>query len=60
MTLTQADLDEIKKVVDEKIKEGTRNLPTKDEFFEKRDDVMGELKANREEQVVASHQISNH
>lgn len=44
MTLTQRDLEEIEKVVDERIDERTRNLPTKGEFFTKMDEVMGELK----------------
>jgi hypothetical protein len=45
--LTAQDLDEIEKVVDEKIDEKTRNLPTKDEFFGKMDEVIGQLKAIR-------------
>jgi hypothetical protein len=36
------------------------HLPTKDEFYGKMDEVMGELKAIREEQTVQSHQLSNH
>jgi hypothetical protein len=36
------------------------HLPTKDEFYGKMDEVMGELKAIREEQAVQSHQLSNH
>ena len=60
MTLTITDLDEIEKIVDEKIEEKTRNLPTKDEFFGKMDEVMGELKAIREEQPLQSHRLSNH
>lgn len=35
-------------------------LPTKDEFFDKMDEVMGELKANREEQTLQSGRISEH
>ena len=58
--LTAQDLDEIEKVVDEKIDEKTRNLPTKDEFFGKMDEVMGQLKAIREEQPLQSHRLSNH
>jgi hypothetical protein len=60
MTLTQTDLNEIEKVVDEKIETRTRNLPTKDEFFGKMDEVMGELKAIREDRTIASHQLANH
>ena len=57
MTLTQRDLDEIESVVDEKIDEQTRLLPTKDEFFGKMDEVMGELKAIRENQDVVNNKV---
>jgi predicted nuclease with TOPRIM domain len=46
--LTQSDINEIKQVVKEEIDEKTRLLPTKEEFFSKMDEVMGELKASRE------------
>jgi hypothetical protein len=36
------------------------NLPTKDEFYEKMDQVMGELKGIREEVAVLGHQVSEH
>ena len=36
------------------------HLPTKDEFYSKMDEVVGELKAIREEQTVQSHQFSDH
>lgn len=35
-------------------------LPTKDEFFTKMDQVMGELKTSREEEIILSHQVSEH
>lgn len=60
MTLTIKDLDEIEKIVDEKLEERTSNLPTKDEFFGKMDEVVGELKAIREEQPLQSHKLSDH
>lgn len=60
MTLTIKDLDEIEKIVDQEIDERTSNLPTKDEFYEKMDQVIGELKAIRENTDTQSHQISNH
>lgn len=41
--LTQKDLDEIEKIIDEKLKDKLRLLPTKDDFFNKMDQVMGEL-----------------
>ena len=35
-------------------------LPTKDDFYNKMDEVMGELKTSREEQIMLSHQVSGH
>lgn len=72
MSLTNNDLKLIKDVMkvtvdeeldvklDEKLEEKVGNLPTKDEFFGKMDEVMGELKAIREEQPLQSHRLSNH
>ena len=37
-----------------------KQLVTKDEFYRKKAEVMGELKAIREEQVVQSQHISDH
>jgi len=54
MTLTIKDLDEIGKVVDEKIEEKTKFLPTKDEFYEQTDKIMSELKIVREEVAIQS------
>ena len=65
MTLTQEDLDAIKdlvgvtidesleKMLDEKLK----YFPTKEEFFNKMDEVMKELKDTREETTVLGHQV---
>lgn len=50
--LTQKDLDQVEEIVDRKLDEKIKFLPTKDEFFGKMDEVMGELKAIREEQEV--------
>ena len=46
--------------LDAKLDEKLKYLPTKDEFYDKMDEVMGELKAIREEQTVQSHQLSDH
>ena len=70
-TLDNDDLKAIKglievtvdEVIDRKglvTKEDIGYLPTKDEFYAKMDEVMGELKTIREEQAVQSHQLSNH
>jgi len=60
MTLTQKDLNEIEGIVEEKIDEKVKNLPSKDEFYEKMDEVVGELKAIREELPLISHRLSDH
>jgi hypothetical protein len=41
-------------------KDDIGHLPTKDEFFTKMDEVMGELKAVREEQTLQSQHLSDH
>ena len=56
----------IKVTIDEAIEEKlvTKDhidlLPPKDEFFTKMDEVMGELKAVREEQTLQSQHLSDH
>ena len=62
MPLTKNDLNNIKSLVEVTIdennklvsKEDIKFLPTKDEFYEKMDEVVGELKAIREEQTILS------
>jgi len=44
--LKQKDFDEIREV----IREETKHLPSKDDFYGKMDELMGEIKAVREEQ----------
>jgi len=58
--LTQKDIDEIETIIDEKLDEKLKLLPSKDEFYEKMDEVMGELKAIREEQIASSGTLSEH
>ena len=68
MSFTNNDLNNLKKLIkvtideDETLvrKEDIKNLPTKDEFYEKMDEVVGELKAIREELPLISHRLSNH
>lgn len=50
--LTQKDLDEIEKLIDEKLDEKIKFLPTKDEFYAKMDELLGEVKAMRESQEL--------
>jgi hypothetical protein len=70
-TLDDADLKAIKGLIEVTIDEAIdtkglvtkadiSHLPTKDEFYEKMDEVMGELKTSREEQTVQSQQLSDH
>jgi predicted nuclease with TOPRIM domain len=60
MTLTQKDINEIEGIVKTTVKEEIKGLPTKDEFYSKMDDVMGELKTIREEQTLITHRVSDH
>jgi len=46
--LTQNDIHAIEDIIDEKLTEKIKFLPTKDEFYSKMDEVVGELKASRE------------
>lgn len=55
--LIDVELDE---TLDEKLGEKLSHLPTKDEFYEKMDEVMRELQAMREEVSVLSHQVADH
>lgn len=55
--LTQKDIDSIRKIIDgelETVRGQIKLLPTRDEFFTKMDEVVGELKTVREEQAVLS------
>lgn len=49
---TVKDLDEIEKLVRDIVKEEIKFLPTKDEFFDRMDKLMGEVKAMRESQEI--------
>ena len=60
MALTQKDFDQIEGLTHGIVKEEIKNLPTKEEFFSKMDEVVGELKTIREEQIALFHQVSNH
>ncbi|MBU0998242.1 hypothetical protein KJ570_01805 [Patescibacteria group bacterium] len=68
MSLTQRDLNAIKDLIgitiDEamgkKLDEKLSKFLTKEEFFNRMDEVMSELKIIREETTVLTHQVSNH
>lgn len=62
MALTQSDKDFIKQLLEdvleykleEKVKKYVGNLPTKEEFNSRMDEMIGELKTVREEQAMLS------
>ena len=61
--LNQKDLHQIEKIVDEKLDEKIKFLPTKKEFFGKMDELMKEIKDLREEVTVVTgykDQIEDH
>ena len=45
---------------DQRLDEKLGNLPTKDDFFGKMDEVMGELKSIREEQTLVRDRVADH
>ena len=65
MTLTKKDLSAIRGIVEvtidealeSKLNEKLKNYPSKEEFFDKMDEVMTELKAIREETTVLPSQV---
>lgn len=65
MTLTNSDLKNIKSLFkttleeDETLvrKDDIKHLPTKDEFYEKMDEVVGELRVVRGEQPLQSEKL---
>lgn len=60
MALTQRDLDAIEELINEKLDEKIKGLPTKNEFYSKMDEVIGELKSMREEFTLIVPRVSGH
>jgi len=58
--LTQKDLDQIENIVDEKLNERLKLLPTKDEFFTSQDELLGEIKSFREEMTLIPDRLADH
>lgn len=58
--LIEVTVDEVIEKRELFTKEDIRHLLTKDEFYTKMDEVMGELKTIREEQTLLSHRVSDH
>ena len=46
--LTQHDIAEIERIIEEKIDEKVKRLPTKDQFFQRMDDLSGQIKKLQE------------
>ena len=69
MTLTKKDYDQIRQIVeltleikldevlDKKLEEKLSHLPSKEEFYKKMDEIMGELKTIREGQEILTHKV---
>jgi len=58
--LTQNDLDKIEVIVEEKVDEKTKNLPTKDEFYEQTLKVLKKLDNLEESMDIVSSKQSEH
>lgn len=54
--LTQNDIHEIEEIVDTKLDAKIKNLPTKDDFFTRMDQLSGQIQAVREEQTLHQRQ----
>lgn len=46
--LTHHDIAEIERIIEEKIDEKVKRLPTKDQFFQRMDDLSGQIKKLQE------------
>lgn len=55
--LNKVDYDEIDRRINESVGEKISHLPTKSEFYEKMDEVLGEVKAMRED--FAAHKSTH-
>ena len=62
--LTKKDLDQIEDLIDKKLEErlaeNNKQFMTRNEMLEFFDEIMGELKAIREEMTMSTHRVSNH
>jgi hypothetical protein len=56
MMLTFQDKKEIKEIVREEVRKQTSFLPTKEEFFDRTDKILGELQDIRQEMVFTRTQ----
>lgn len=58
--LTQSDIEIIEGIIDEKIGEKLKNMPTKDELYTRLDYIVGELDTIRTEITLVTHSQENH
>lgn len=57
MTWAQRDLEEIENIIDEQVDEKIRHLPTKDDFYTKMDELIGEIRGMREDFAILSGKV---
>lgn len=57
--LTQKDLNDIEELIDEKLDEKLKLLPSKDEFFTKMGELMNELQTLRQETTILPEQVAD-
>lgn len=69
MALTKRDIAQLREIVevslevkldevlDKKLEEKLSHLPSKKDFYEKMDEIMGELRTIRENQELISHKV---
>ncbi len=57
---TNKNITSVRQIVREEIQESIKHLPTRDQFYTKMDEVMGELKAIREEQTLITGRVTQH
>lgn len=52
--------EEVDDIVEKKLNDKLKNFPTKEEFFDNTDKIMGELKAIREDNEILNGRTSDH
>lgn len=60
MTLTEPDINEIGRIVEEKIEEKFNSSPKINKIIKTLDIIVGQLNAMQEEKDVLTHQVSDH
>lgn len=53
--LTQSDIEIIEGIIDGRIGEKLKNMPTKDDFYKMMDKLFGEQETIRNEQTLSAH-----